>query len=653
MPLACLDIGGATMRRALMSAAPLVLLFALVAAANGQDSAVAVSSDTSNFLTVNFPIEKEIEVDLKATSRLPDADGKAEVKNEKGMTRIEVKLDDMKPAVLFGGDFNTYVLWLISPEGQVQNLGELILEGEAAELEAATPLSNFGIFVSAEPHFLVDAPSRMVVLEMDKPGDDRARDFRTAELRYNGVKGMYDFTRETLADAPEIKRDDIAFDVGQARTAVRLAERTGATQFAAVELQAARQALQRAEEAVATEKDVDKRIGVSREAVRLAVRAQTLAQERLLQAELEEERDRNNQEADRLRAAIAAAKSEAERARLEAEQQRLQTAMEQQTRERAQERAGDLRTEAARAQEHARSAEQRERVSQAEERGRQQGFSEARQAFEQAHEASRSAEQRYQELSLEQQRREQMVLEAERLLRQAEQNQQRLQSRQPGAGATGNEAAAAEQVERARAQLEQARGDAEQSRQRAQQAEEEAQHARQLAAQRQQALESERQARQQTEQQLKRVQVEQTRTREQLREALSQIVETRETAEGLVVNLPDILFEFDSASLKPQAREVLQKVAQTLGSAVRYRLTVEGHTDSVGRPEYNRELSQARAQSVREFLVQSGLDSGLIVEVRGVGENEPIASNDSAEGRQQNRRVEILVQEPATPARAE
>jgi len=619
------------MRRALISVAPLALFFVLPLAAYGQDASTAPIGDTRDFLTVNFPVEKEIQIDLKATPRLPDADGKAEVESEKGMTRIEVKLDDMKPAILFGGDFNTYVLWLITPEGRVQNLGEILLDGERAKLEATTPLSNFGLFVSAEPHFLVDYPSRMIVLTMEKPADNRLRDFRTAQLRYEGVKGMHDFTRETLAQAPEIKRDDVAFDVAQARTAVRLAERSGATQFAAVELQAARQALQRAEEAVNTEKKADNRIALSREAVRLAVRAQTVAQERLFQAELEEERERNNQEADRLKAAIAQAQSEAEKARLEAEQQRLQASMEQH-------RVREM-------------SEQREQIDQAEERGRQQGFNEARQAFERAQESARSAEQRYQELSLEQQRREQMVLEAERSLRQAEQGQQTLQNQQPRT--EGDSAAAQQQVERARAELDKARQEAEQARTRAQQAEEESQHAKQLAAQRRQELESERQARQQTEQQLNQLQTEQRQTREQLRNALGQIAETRETVEGLVVNLPDILFEFDSASLKPQAREVLQKVAQTLSSAGRYKLTIAGHTDSMGRPEYNRELSQSRAKAVRDFLVQSGLDSSLIVDVRGVGENEPRASNDDAEGRQENRRVEILVQEPGAPARAE
>lgn len=568
------------MKRALFLVAPLVLFCTLPLGYGQSASMAATASDTNEFLTVNLPTERQIEIDLKATPHLPGAHGKAEVKNEKGMTRIEAKLDDMKPAVLFGGDFNTYVLWLITPEGQVQNLGEFILDGDNARLKATTPLSNFGLFITAEPHFLVDYPSRMVVLLMEKPGDNRLTDFRTAQLRYEGVKGMYDFTRDTLANAPEIKSDHIDFDVAQARTAVRLAERSGATQFAAVELQAARQALQRAEEVARTEKKVDNRVSPSREAVRLAVRAQNLSQE----------------QAVRLR---------------------------QQT-------------------------EQQQQISQAEERGRQQGYNEASRAFEQAQESARTAQQHYQELSQEQQRREQLVLDAERTLREAEQNQQALQNQQPTSGQQRTE-----QVEQAKAQLEQVRQEAEQAKLQALQAEQESQQAKRLAAQRQQELQSERQAHQQTEQQLNRLQSEQAQTRQQLRNALGQIAETRETQEGLVVSLPDILFEFDSAALKPEAREVLKKVAQTLGSAGKYKLTIDGYTDSVGRPEYNRELSQARARTVRDFLVQSGMDRSLIVEVRGLGETHPRASNDSAQGRQENRRVEILVQEPNAPARAE
>ncbi|RPI26400.1 MAG: hypothetical protein EHM61_11915 [Acidobacteria bacterium] len=624
----------------------LALLILLSPAVQGQIGSRTESTDgIRDFLTIGLPVDTKVEIKLKGTSRLPDADAKVELENEKGTTRVEAKVDDLKPALLFGGDFNTYVLWLITPEGEVQNLGELVLDDDDAELKTTTPLSNFGLFVTAEPHFLVDSPSRMIVLEMEEPDNIRIRQSAVAQLRYEGVTGLYDFTRDTLAQAPEIKRDDLALDVAQARTAVRLAERSGAGQFSAAELQAARQALQRAEEAVATKKDSDERIGLSREAVRLAVRAQTTAQTRLFEAELEGERQRNEQEAARLKAAIEAAQSEADRARLEAEQQRLQTTMEQQARQRAVEQAERMRQ----------MTEQREQVSQAEERGRQQGFNEALQA-------SREAEQRYRQLALDSQRREQMVLEAERTVRQAEQTQQELQQRQQEVQdqqrdveqQRADATAAQQEVERARSLLEQARKEAQQSRDQAQLAQDEAQRARDLAQQREQELQSERQARQQTQAELNQLQSEQRQTREQLRNALGQIAETRESVEGLIVNLPDILFEFDSATLKPQAREILEKLAGALQAAGANRITIEGHTDSVGRPDYNQQLSQARAQSVRQFLVQSGLDPSLVVEVRGVGEREPRDSNDTADGRQENRRVEILVHEPgAAPARAE
>jgi outer membrane protein OmpA-like peptidoglycan-associated protein len=399
-------------------------------------------------------------------------------------------------------------------------------------------------------------------------------------------------------------------------------ERLGATQFASAELKAARQALQRAEEAVADGSDPEDRLGLSREAVRLAVQAQATAEERLLEAQIAEEHRRNEHRLAQLREAIQAAQSEVERARLEAEEWRLKADMEQQARQQAMQRIEELRAETARA----------------EERGRQQGLDEARD----------TEWRRYQELVLEQQRREQRLLEAERALRQAEQAQQQLAKRQQDM--QNQEAvteqqradlmAAQQEVERAQALLNQAREQVDQARLEAQQAKAK--------------LQKERQAHQQIQTQLDQLQEEQTQTLKQLRNALGPIVETRETMEGLVLNVPDTLFEFDSARLKPQARKVLEKVAEALKAVGDYRLTIEGHTDNVGRAEYNQELSRARADSVREFLIQSGVDSNLVVAVRGLGEQEPIASNDSAAGREDNRRVEILVQNPAgAPTRAE
>ena len=135
---------------------------------------------------------------------------------------------------------------------------------------------------------------------------------------------------------------------------------------------------------------------------------------------------------------------------------------------------------------------------------------------------------------------------------------------------------------------------------------------------------------------------EQAELRDQLRQQLNQILETRESARGLIVNLSDVLFDTGSANLKTGAREKLAKVAGILLSHRGLKLQVEGHTDSVGAADYNQRLSENRADSVRTYLVEQGIAPNAIG-TAGFGETMPVASNDTPAGRQQNRRVELIV----------
>ena len=130
--------------------------------------------------------------------------------------------------------------------------------------------------------------------------------------------------------------------------------------------------------------------------------------------------------------------------------------------------------------------------------------------------------------------------------------------------------------------------------------------------------------------------------REQLRTQLNVILETRETARGLIVNLSDVLFDTASSTLKPGAREKLARVSGILVSHDGLRLAVEGHTDSVGTNDYNQGLSERRAESVRGYLVDQKFAASSIG-ATGFGEDQPVATNDTASGRQQNRRVELVV----------
>src|SRR5262249_54566362 len=123
--------------------------------------------------------------------------------------------------------------------------------------------------------------------------------------------------------------------------------------------------------------------------------------------------------------------------------------------------------------------------------------------------------------------------------------------------------------------------------------------------------------------------------RRALRNQLNVIFETRETARGLIVNMSDVLFDTPQRRLKPGAREKLAKIAGILTTHPGIKLKVEGHTDSVGGASYNQNLSEHRAEAVRNYLVQSGVKTSD-VSSRGMGKDYPIASNETAEGRQLN-----------------
>ena len=135
---------------------------------------------------------------------------------------------------------------------------------------------------------------------------------------------------------------------------------------------------------------------------------------------------------------------------------------------------------------------------------------------------------------------------------------------------------------------------------------------------------------------------EKTELRAQLLMQFNAILQTRDTARGLIVNVPDVLFDTAKFSLRPLAREKLARVGGIISGHPGLRLEVEGHTDSVGGDDYNQRLSEQRGTAVRDYLTQQGMQ-GSAVTTRGFGKTQPVASNDSASGRQQNRRVELVI----------
>jgi outer membrane protein OmpA-like peptidoglycan-associated protein len=130
--------------------------------------------------------------------------------------------------------------------------------------------------------------------------------------------------------------------------------------------------------------------------------------------------------------------------------------------------------------------------------------------------------------------------------------------------------------------------------------------------------------------------------RAQLLEQFNRVLPTTDTPRGLKVNMADVLFAFGKYDLRPNTREALAKLSGIVLGHPGLKLSVEGYTDSIGSDEVNQTLSQKRADTVRDYLVQQGVDASSIT-ATGFGKSNPVASNDTDQGRQQNRRVEIII----------
>ncbi len=130
--------------------------------------------------------------------------------------------------------------------------------------------------------------------------------------------------------------------------------------------------------------------------------------------------------------------------------------------------------------------------------------------------------------------------------------------------------------------------------------------------------------------------------REKLKDQLNQVLQTKETARGLIVNMSDVLFDFNKYTLKPDAREKLAKVSGILLAYPGLKLQVEGYTDNVGSDEYNQKLSEQRADGVRDYLESQSVKDANITAM-GYGKSDPIADNSTAQGRAENRRVQLVV----------
>jgi outer membrane protein OmpA-like peptidoglycan-associated protein len=522
-------------------------------------------------------------VDFRGTSLMRDAEGTAEVQNKRGYTEIEVHVDDVEPAAQFGPEYLTYVLWAITPEGRPNNLGELILDGDDGKLDVTTQLQAFALILTAEPHFAVTQPSDVMVMEnaIRKDAEEKVEELQARV----GLLQRGQYTANALPNELRAReRDgDTPFYLLQARNAVRIAVWAGGEAHARDVLEKARALLDDAERMYA--RDGNKRDGnkkdietVSRQSVQIAEDARLLALQRIEELRLVEER-----RAAAARESLAQAQA-AESARLKTEAEiRQQLEVERRVLAEADEREARERAEAARID------AERVRAEAA------RASAEAAVARQQAAEAKGEAEQAKQQATAAQQ------------------------------AAEAQKQAALLEADRARIEAERARDEASRATQEARIAKERADSEAAAAQKALAAAEKER-----------------AELRAQLVDQLNVIMETRDTVRGLIVNMSDVIFDTGQHTLKPGARERLARISGILSSHPGLTIEVEGHTDSIGNEEQNHALSERRAATVKDFLVQQGIPAASIT-ARGFGEARAVASNDTPEGRQRNRRVELVV----------
>jgi len=454
-------------------------------------------------------------VDFRGTELMPAVGGHAKVEGKGGRLSIDAEFTHLAVASSFGGQYLTYVLWAITPEGRAVNLGE-VLPGDNGKdkLDVTTDLQAFGMIITAEPYYSVTHPSNKVVAENILRQETKGFE-EPIDAKFDTLEGAQ-YTIDIPADQLPSRNADVKvpLDLLEARNAVVIAKAAGAQQYAADSLAKAEDMLQRAEDYYQRKQGRTPIGTAARGATQMAEDARVLTLRRKEQARIEAERLAHQQAQEKAEADARAAQQQAAQAQAQSD------------------------TDAQRA------------------------------------------------------------AEAERARLAAEQAQAEAQRQQ---------AAALAEQQKAQAESEAARAAASQADQ--------------------QRLEAVRQK-------------EEMRAR--LLAQLNQVLQTRDTAKGLIVSMPDVLFDFNKYTLKPEARERLAKISGIVLAYPDLKLEIDGYTDSIGSDEYNQTLSDKRSEAVRDYLVTSGVSMNNVV-ARGLGKADPIADNTTAAGRKLNRRVEMIV----------
>ena len=338
------------MNRSLESLAAFASLV-LIASAVG----VFAQNDVRRTTTaITYPLDQTIEVPFHGTTRLPRLKGSAKVRRQaRRGTRVELNIDNLPRAYELGGVYTTFVLWAISPDGHVDNLGEIKRSGSGiidSKIDVTTSLQTFALVVTAEPHFLVHSPSRMVVMENMAPVTIRDAQVETSKIQYIG--NTSDYFRD--ANVPQIAESDfrdIPVALLGARQAINLARFAGAERDAPNELRTAQADLEQAESALRM-RQVEREIDIlARQAISSGAKAEDMALVRRASRERREEIERRDLAVRSAEDSTATANQEISRLNTELNSERHARDLAEHEALNATEKLRDARTEIARLRE--------------------------------------------------------------------------------------------------------------------------------------------------------------------------------------------------------------------------------------------------------------------------------------------------------------
>ena len=529
---------------------------------------------------VQFPERSSVDLKMAATARVAPSQAEASVKFKDGQGSVKVEYSKLPPAIVFGGDATSYVVWAIARDGNAENLGELIVLDSSGSGSYRTGQKEFALMVTAEPYNLVLKPSDLVCFTSVAPAPKKTK---STPITFSG------FVAPPRVENPQIGSMKYSgsepVEVIQAQRVLAQAKAMGAEKYAPDSIRDAEITLAQATNSY---KGGSRKVGTdyARRSLSLSSTAIRDTQRNLAQEA----------------AAAAAAKRAAEMQALE------------QGKVHAQQQAAEAQQQTLAAREATVAAREQAVVA-------QQQLAESQQQLDHARQQAAAAQQQMSTL------------------------QQQAAVAQLDAAAAQQRAAvaglSAEAADTARRDADEARRKAEALATQATAAKAEAERTTAEVASVAAGLEAKNIELKKDNERLVK---ERDDLAGQLDGALSSVAQITKTARGVVVNLPDILFDVNKATLKQNTQVALAKLAGIVQVFPRINLRIEGYTDSTGSDELNMRLSKGRADAVTGFLKSQGVAATRLT-AAGYGPRFPVADNATIDGRAKNRRVEIVLAE--------